>query len=172
MIIIAGLGNPGERYKGTRHNAGFIAVDRIKEEYGFPVFSFSKKANSLISEGTIKNNKAILIKPQTFMNNSGKAVKKIMDYYNIPPSELYLFHDDIDILLGEAKISKESGSAGHKGVESIINEIKTKSFNRIRIGIKPKEKKEETDVFVLKKFSREEKEIINNAIDSVIKLCL
>ena len=171
MIIIAGLGNPEEKHKDTRHNIGFVAIDKIKEEYNLPDFSFSKKTSSLVSEGIFKDKKLVLVKPQTFMNNSGKAIKKIMDYYKVSLPELSVFHDDIDIPVGEIKVSKKSGSAGHKGVQSIIDEIKTKDFKRFRIGIKPKKKIEKTDIFVLKKFNKEEKETIEKALIKLIQ-CL
>lgn len=164
MIIIAGLGNPGEKYSNTRHNAGFMAIDKLKENYGFPDFVFSKNFNSFVSKGLIREEKALIVKPRTFMNNSGKAIKKILNYYKAPLSSLRVFHDDIDLPVGKIKISKGRGAAGHKGVMSIINETGSKEFKRIRIGISPEEKPEKTELFVLKKFKEEEKEKIDNVI--------
>lgn len=169
MIIIAGLGNPGENYINTRHNVGFLAIDRIKEEYNFSDFSFLKNFNALVSKGIINGEKSILVKPQTFMNSSGTAIRKIIDYYKSSPSLLYVFHDDIDIPLGEIKIAKGRGPAGHNGVKSIIEEIKTKNFTRFRIGIKPEKKIIKAESFVLKKFNKKEAEIIDNAVSILLK---
>ena len=169
MIIIAGLGNPEEKYGETRHNIGFVAIDKIKEKYNFSDFVFPKNFNSLISEGKIGEKRAILAKPQTFMNNSGIAIKKILDYYKISSSSLFVVHDDIDISLGKIKIAKERGPAGHNGVKSIIKEIKTKEFSRLRIGIKPKEKPNDTSSFVLKKFNKEEKREIEKTLINLIE---
>lgn len=159
MTIIVGLGNPGRKYKDTRHNTGFQVVDEFARENNFPEFRLSKKYNSLISE---KNN-IILAKPLTFMNESGKAVKKMI-------GELIVVHDDIDLPLGKIKIVKSRGAAGHKGVESIIKEIGTKDFTRFRIGIQPKTgKPKNVEKFVLQKFTKQEKEIIKQTIKEMIK---
>ena len=146
MFLIIGLGNPGEKYIQTRHNVGFQVLDYFRKENDFPDFRKARKFDSLISEKELEGNKVILIKPQTFMNNSGKAVKVLSNFYKITNLYLLVIHDDIDLLLGKIKISKARGSAGHKGVESIIKELKTKNFTRIRIGIqsetgKPKNSK-------------------------------
>ena len=117
MNIIIGLGNPGEQYKNTRHNVGFMAIDKFAEIDNFPEFKLQKKLNSLVSE---KEN-VLLVKPQTFMNESGKAVKEI--FKNREIKNLIIIHDDIDLPVGKIKIIKERGSAGHKGVESIIKAI-------------------------------------------------
>ena len=160
MIIIVGLGNPGRKYRNTRHNIGFQVVDEFARENKFPEFKLSKKFNSLISE---KNN-IVLAKPQTFMNESGKAVKKMT-------GELIVVHDDIDLPLGKVRISKARGAAGHKGVESIIKEIGTKDFTRFRIGISPKTgKPKNVEKFVLQKFTKQEKEIIKSLADYLTKL--
>lgn len=166
MIIIIGLGNPGEKFKDTRHNIGFKVLDKIKEENDFPDFAFSKKFNAQISEGILNQEKTILAKPQTFMNSSGKSAKALTQYYK--KAKLIIVHDDIDILLGKVKFSKDSGSAGHKGVESVINNLGTKDFMRLRIGIVPiKGKPKETEKFVLKKFTKKEKEIIKKIIKEI-----
>jgi len=148
MKLIVGLGNPGFRYKKTRHNIGFMVIDQLKID------------------------DAILLKPTTYMNNSGKAVKSVMDKNEI--SELIVIHDDIDLPFGTIKTSKDSSSAGHKGVQSIINELKTKDFTRIRVGINPG-KNVNTERFVLEKFSKDEKkhlkEIIKNAVEEIKNSC-
>jgi len=168
MLIIVGLGNPGEKFKNTRHNVGFMALDQIKEKNDFPDFSISKKFQAEISQGSWNDDKVILAKPQTFMNNSGKAVKSLIDYYRPVKNSLVVIHDDIDILIGKVKFSKDSGSAGHKGVQSIIDVLKRKDFARLRIGILPqKGKPQKTDEFVLQKFSQKEKEVIEKIIEFI-----
>jgi len=136
MKLIIGLGNPGEKYEKTRHNAGFMAIEELKED---------------------KPEGSVLAKPKTFMNDSGKAVKELADYYGAKPQDLWIIHDDIDLPLGQYKISEGQGSAGHKGVQSIIDQLKTKDFKRVRIGICPAAgKPENVEDFVLKKFDKEE----------------
>jgi len=157
MIIIIGLGNPGEKYNNTPHNVGFEAVEQFAKENNFPEFKLSEKFKALISE---KNN-ILLVKPQTFMNESGKSVKKIRR--GRTSAKLIVIHDDIDLPLGKIKISKNRGSAGHKGVESIIKELGTKDFIRIRIGVSRKNKPD-----VLKKFDKESKKTIKESINQTI----
>jgi len=178
MRIIIGLGNPGEKYKLTRHNVGFMVVDAIAKELDLN-WSFNKKFNVEIC----KSNDLILLKPQTYMNNSGQAVSAVLLYYkmlhkklkfllekNLDLSEVVcVIHDDIDIELGKYKESINSGSAGHNGVQSIINYLKTKNFKRIRIGIKTEDiKKIPTEKFVLQKFNKNEIKIVNEIIDKRI----
>lgn len=147
MKLIIGLGNPGEKYEGTRHNAGFMAIEELKKD---------KPAGS------------VLAKPKTFMNNSGKAVKELVDYYGAEPKDLWIIHDDIDLPFGEYKISESRGSAGHKGVQSIIDQMKTKDFKRIRIGICPAAgKPENVEDFVLKKFGKEEMKELKEVLKKI-----
>lgn len=158
MIIIVGLGNPGTKFNNTRHNVGFMALDKFAEENGFPKFSLDKKSNALVS----KNNETLLVKPQTFMNDSGKAIKSIIK--NKEVSMLVVVHDDIDLPAGKIKIIQERGSAGHKGVESIIKNISNNGLIRMRIGIAPEAKPKAQDI-VLKKFSSSEQKLIDGAIE-------
>lgn len=166
MIIIVGLGNPGVKFKNTRHNVGFMAVNQLAKENNFPEFKLDKKSNALTSG----NNNILLVKPQTFMNESGFALKKIIAYYQLQTTNLVVVHDDIDLPIGKIKIVKDRGSAGHKGVESIIKAIGNKNLVRIRIGIKiihthasmrgcTKAKN-----IVLKKFSKAEQGLVDQAI--------
>jgi len=157
MIIIIGLGNPGEKFKNTRHNVGFMALDKFAENSSFPDFELQKKYSSLVSS----NENIILAKPQTFMNESGKAVKKILAKNNT--ETVIVIHDDIDLPIGKIKIVKDRGSAGHKGVESIIQNIGNDGLIRFRIGIGGQNDVEAMKV-VLKKFSPEEQEIVGKTI--------
>ncbi len=165
MIIIIGLGNPGKKFEKTRHNVGFLVLDKFMEKNNFPDFKFSKKYNSLISEkpfDTVQGEQNILlVKPQTFMNDSGKAIKSLISNIKDQVSILIIIHDDIDLPVGKIKIVEERGSAGHRGVESIIKNVGNKGLVRVRIGIAP-QKDIKAKKIVLKKFSKTEQEIINN----------
>lgn len=148
-MIIVGLGNPGKKYENTRHNVGFMVIDELE-----------KKAPANF----------ILAKTDTFMNLSGPAVKSLAKSYKLTAESLLVIHDDIDIPIGEFKIQKGRGAAGHKGVQSIINELKTKDFWRVRIGILPKRgKPENVEKFVLQNFNKEEQKILKEIIREVIK---
>lgn len=153
MLLIVGLGNPGKKYKNTPHNIGFEAIDEFAKENNFPEFKMSKKFKAQIS----KKGNVLIAKPQTFMNNSGLSLKKIRG--GRTSVNLIVVHDDIDLPLGKVKVSENRGSAGHKGIESIIKELDTKDFVRIRIGVSREEKPD-----VLKKFSKEDKKIAKEAI--------
>lgn len=161
MILVIGLGNPGEKFENTRHNAGFVALDFFAKHHSFVDFKMVKKHNALVSE----KDDVMLVKPQTFMNESGKAVKKITTHYKLPTTNLVVVHDEIDLLLGKFKITKDSGSGGHKGVDSIISHLGTKDFIRFKIGVCPeKGKPTSVETFVIKKFTKEEKDILDPII--------
>jgi PTH1 family peptidyl-tRNA hydrolase len=143
-------------------------VEKLAKKKDFPDFRFVKKFKAETSQGSLSNKKVIIAKPQTFMNDSGQAVKKLIKFMKLKVRDLLVVHDDIDLPLGKIKISKSRGSAGHKGVQSIINNLKTKDFIRFRIGIKPKNDKKESrntaERFVLQKFNKKEEEIIKESI--------
>jgi len=161
MYLIVGLGNPGKKYEKTRHNVGFLVLDEFQKEYGFFEFTLSKKHTSRISEGILNKTKVLLAKPQTFMNNSGRAVKSLM----ATKPNLIVVHDEIDLPLGEVKVSENRGSAGHKGVDSIIQALGTKNFARVRVGIQPKGgKPEDVEWFVLQPFKKTERPLLESAI--------
>ena len=164
MAIIIGLGNPGKKYTNTPHNIGFEVIDKFAKGNNFPEFKLSKKFNALISE----SNKTILAKPETFMNNSGKSVRAITIFYKT--KNIIIIHDDIDLILGDMKISKNSGSAGHKGVQSIIKELGSQDFTRIRIGIQPpKNKPGNIEKYVLQKFKKKQRELLKPVIPKALK---
>jgi len=170
MLLIVGLGNPTKKYQKTRHNFGFQVIEEFRKKNNFSNFKFQKNLNSLISEGKINDKKIILAKPQTFINLSGKAIKKIIENWNLKIENLIIIHDDIDLSLEKIKISIARGSAGHKGVESIIQELKTKNFLRFRLGIQPKSgKPKNIEKFVLQKFNKKEKEIVKKVIRETIE---
>jgi len=169
MILIVGLGNPGNKFRLTRHNTGWMVLDLLQrkweKEYNFSRWKESKKVKSKISQGEIKDQKVILAKPLTFMNLSGQAIKSLISYYKISPKNLLVIHDDIDIELNKIKLSKNRNAAGHKGVFSTIKELKTKDFQRLRIGINPKGyKPKNAERFVILKFNKVEMKTIRNGI--------
>jgi PTH1 family peptidyl-tRNA hydrolase len=169
MKLIIGLGNPGAEYDGTRHNVGFAVIDKIAREKNLTPKK-SAKLMSEIFEFKKGKEKIILAKPQTFMNESGKAVRALLDFYKISTTQLIVVHDDKDFLIGEACSQTNRGDAGHNGVKSIMEHVGTKDFTRIRVGTAPVEKKiTNTSDFVLEKFTKEEKKIINLKIKEVAK---
>lgn len=167
MIIIIGLGNPGEQYKNTRHNIGFMAIDKFAEKNDFPKFKLQKKSNALLSEHIIGTQSVLLVKPQTFMNESGKTARELLSNSESRSGDVVVVHDDIDLEIGKIKISKERGSAGHKGVESIIQSVGNDGLIRFRIGISP-ERDIEAKKIVLEKFKPEEQNLIDKVLDKTV----
>lgn len=163
ITIIIGLGNPGTKFERTRHNVGFMVLDKFAKENNFPDFNLQKKYNALVSENTINAEKVILAKPQTFMNDSGKTAKELLKNNKAAETNLIVIHDDIDLEVGKIKIVRERGSAGHKGVESIINNIGNEGLIRFRIGIGSLQKTKAMSV-VLKKFNKTEQNIIDETV--------
>ena len=133
MYLIVGLGNPEEEYARTRHNMGFDTINKIAQKHNIKVNK--SKFNSLYGTGTINNEKVILLKPQTYMNLSGNAVRDFVNFYKIKENELIVIYDDLDIEPGIIKIRKKGGSGTHNGMKSVVNEIQTENFIRIRVGI-------------------------------------
>lgn len=153
MYLFVGLGNIGEEYKNTRHNFGFLCVDNIIKEYSFS--DKKTKFNAEIFFVKIDSKDVIIAKPTTYMNNSGSSVLQIKSFYKIPPENIFVFHDDLDLEFCRVKFKISGGSGGHNGIKSIDNSI-GKNYARIRLGIgRPKEKIEVVN-FVLSKFSKEE----------------
>lgn len=164
MHVICGLGNPGKKYENTRHNIGFIAIDRIAEKLGIDVKR--SKFRSTVGEGLIDGEKVLLVKPETYMNDSGLAVKEIMDFYKLDPGDLIVIYDDFDIPEGTVRIRPFGSSGTHNGMKSIIRLLGSDRFPRIRIGTgKEDMEKRELIGFVLGGFTGEEVKIMENAVD-------
>jgi len=155
MLLIAGLGNPGIKYKKTRHNIGMIILDSFIDS-----FAKSKKFTAEIAQEKIMEQEVIFVKPETFMNASGESIKKISAFYKIEPQNILVIHDDLDLLPGTMKFSFQKSSAGHKGVESTIQNLGTDAFNRLRIGIGKPLPPTPSESFVIANFSKEEQKII------------
>jgi PTH1 family peptidyl-tRNA hydrolase len=178
MKLIVGLGNPDKKYLETWHNLGFIAIDQIAKKY-LPEsanFKLNKKFKAEISEWNYLEEKIVLVKPQTYMNNSGQAVKALMNFYKIKIDDLWIIHDDIDLPLGKIRISHNASAAGHKGVQSIIDEIGEQGFVRFRLGIQPQTAlRLPTEDYVLQKINQEAKVALDDMIQeitSAIEICL
>jgi len=165
MFLFAGLGNIGNEYENTRHNTGFLIADKFIKEYNF--IQQGKKFHSEIFTGTINCEKGIIIKPQTFMNNSGVAVSEVARFYKILPKDIYVFHDDMDIELGKMRYKVGGSAAGHNGIKSIDGLI-GKEYNRIRIGTGKPKFKDDVINFVLNKFTEDERIYIENICDKIV----
>lgn len=167
MHIICGLGNPGKKYENTRHNIGFIAIDRLADKLGISVNK--SKFRATVGEGSIGDEKVILMKPETFMNDSGLAVKDIMDFYKLDPKDLIVIYDDFDILEGTVRIRPFGSSGTHNGMRSIIRLLGSDRFPRIRIGTgKEDMEKRELISFVLGGFSKDEVKLMEGAVDVAV----
>jgi peptidyl-tRNA hydrolase, PTH1 family len=166
IVLVAALGNPGNKYLKTRHNAGFIFADRIAESFKFPPFLYCLKIDGHISVAEISGMTVVLLKPSTYMNRSGLAVSKAMKAFNTGNSDLIVVHDDTDIDFGRQKIKNGGGDGGHRGIRSIAGEIQTPDFTRIRIGIGSSPDKFPLERYVLSDFLDAELNLINNSISS------
>ncbi len=162
MYIIVGLGNPGRKYEGTRHNVGFHTIDLLSRRLTIPVNKLKYKA--LVGEGHIGSERVVLVKPQTFMNLSGQSVMELVQFYKIDLKQLIVIYDDIDVKTGSLRI-REKGSAGsHNGMRNIIYLLKQDEFPRIRIGVGKPENGDLAD-YVLGRFSKEEVGLVSEAIE-------
>lgn len=166
MWAVAGLGNPEDRYLKTRHNLGFMVLDRLAEDYQGR--SYGKYKHSAAAKIDIEGREAILFKPLTYMNRSGGAVREILAKKNIPPEKLIVVQDDIDMETGRIKIRRGGSSGGHKGIESIILELGTADFIRVKVGI-GRGPFLEAEKYVLQKFKKEEIPIVNEAISNAAR---
>ncbi len=164
MYIIAGLGNPTLKYQGTRHNVGFDAIDKIAKENGISVDVLKHKA--LCGKGIIGGQKVLLMKPQTFMNNSGEALREAVDFYKVDTeTEVIIIYDDISLSEGRLRIRAKGSAGGHNGIKSIIAHLGTEKFKRVRIGIGEKPDKMDLADYVLGRFSGEKRIDIEEAIE-------
>lgn len=163
IFLIAGLGNPGKDYRHTRHNIGFMVIDHLSNELKIPVKKVKQK--SLIGIGKLDNKEILLVKPQTFMNNSGESIAPLMRYYKVPHQNLMVIHDDLDIPFGTIRIRPTGGTSGQKGMKSIIEKLGSQEFPRIRMGIgRPPGHMDPVD-FVLENFSKDQLSILENILE-------
>ena len=161
MYIIAGLGNPGKEYENTRHNIGFDVIDRLAEEENIAVMESKHKA--LIGKGYVAGQKVILAKPQTFMNLSGESVRAAADFYKVDPEHIIIVYDDISLDVGQLRIRKKGSAGGHNGIKNIIAHLGTQEFPRIKVGVGDKPKKMDLADYVLSRFSKEDRAVMEDA---------
>ena len=167
MYLIIGLGNPEPEYSRTRHNMGFDTINKVANKYKIEMPR--EKFEGIYGNGVINNEKVILLKPQTYMNLSGKSIKQFINFYKIPTENILVIYDDMDIDIGKIKIRKQGSAGSHNGMKSIVNELKTTMFSRIRIGIgKPKEDYEKIN-YVIGKIENEEYKQLEEGIDRAVE---
>lgn len=168
--LIVGLGNPGREYRATRHNVGFMLVDRLA---GRLDLNFTRlEARALITKGEYQGRRLVLAKPQTFMNLSGQAVGGLMHFYKIPPAHLLVAYDDVDLPFGTLRMRPGGGSAGQKGMASIIERLGSQDFARLRLGIGRPPGRMEAAAYVLQEFSSQESEILGMILERGSQACL
>lgn len=166
MVIIVGLGNPKKEYENTRHNIGFMAIDALAEKYNISVLDCKHKA--LIGKGVINGYKVVLVKPLTYMNLSGEAVRSVIDYYKVDAeSELIVIYDDISLDVGQLRIRKKGSAGGHNGIKNIIAQLGHDTFLRIKIGVGEKPKGYDLADYVLGHFGKEELAVMKDSLDKV-----
>ncbi|MCI9340279.1 MAG: aminoacyl-tRNA hydrolase [Dorea sp.] len=167
MFIIAGLGNPTLQYEGTRHNAGFDVIDALADKYNISVDY--RKNRAFIGKGMIAGRKVILAKPQTYMNLSGESVRGLADYYKIDEeTELLIIYDDVSLDVGQLRIRKKGSAGGHNGIKSIIAELGTDVFPRIKVGVGEKPKQYDLADYVLGHFSKAERELMEEGYERAV----
>lgn len=162
MFVVVGLGNPGKEYINTRHNIGFDTIDLLANRNNIKINKI--KFKSVYGEGIIGSEKVLLVKPQTYMNNSGMAVLDVYNYYKMPLENILVIVDDVDIEFGTIRIRKKGSDGGHNGLKSIIYQLGSQDFPRIKIGIGKRKEGQDLADFVLSKFSKDEKPRIEEAV--------
>lgn len=164
MLLFVGLGNPGAKYAGNRHNIGFMAVDEIVRRHNFS--SWRKKFQSEMSEGVLAGEKVLVLKPQTYMNESGRAVGDAVRFHNIPLENVYVFYDELDLEPGKLRVKLGGGAAGHNGIRSIAAHI-TPDFKRVRLGIGHPGVKDLVQPHVLSDFAKSDREWLSKLLEGV-----
>ncbi|PAP95357.1 aminoacyl-tRNA hydrolase [Mesorhizobium wenxiniae] len=164
MLLFAGLGNPGAKYANNRHNVGFMAADAIARRHSFS--PWSKKFQGLIAEGALAGEKIILIKPQTFMNNSGQSIGEALRFYKLTPSALTVFYDEIDLADGKVRVKTGGGAGGHNGIRSIDGHVGN-AYRRVRIGVGHPGVKEFVQHHVLGDFAKADREWVEPLLDAI-----
>lgn len=164
MYLVVGLGNPGDKYDKTRHNVGFDVVDLCMDKYNF---QFNRtKFKGIYGEAIICGEKVLFLKPQTFMNLSGESVREVCDFYKIPNDKIIVIYDDISLEPGTLRIRNKGSAGGHNGIKNIIAHLSTEVFPRIKVGVG--QPKDGLIPFVLGKFSKEEREVVEKAFKAAV----
>lgn len=168
MYIIAGLGNPGNKYEKTRHNVGFQVIDRLASKYHIDMNM--KKHKAITGTGVIEGVKVLLVKPQTYMNLSGESIREVIDFYKVDPEEeLLVIYDDISLHPGQLRIRKKGSAGGHNGIKNIIQHLGTQTFPRIKVGVGEKPEGYDLADYVLGHFSKEDAKEMEDAYDRAVQ---
>lgn len=162
MKVIVGLGNPGKKYEDTRHNVGFMVIDKLSEKLGIPLDK--QKFNGIYGMGFVGTEKVVLCKPLTYMNLSGECVRPLLDFYDLTVENLVVIYDDLDLPVGKIRLRTKGSPGGHNGIKSIVQHFNTQEFKRIRIGIDRPQTGMKVPDYVLGRFADEEKGPIQDAI--------
>ena len=165
MKMIVGLGNPGKQYENTRHNIGFMALDRLADSYGVS-WSQETKFQAKVASAMVDGEKILLVKPMTYMNESGQAVEKMSQYYKIDPDNMLIIYDDLDLPTGKLRLRQSGSAGGHNGIKSIISHLGTSNFKRIRTGIDRPDKQSVVD-YVLGELRRDEQDKLSSSFDYI-----
>ena len=163
--IIVGLGNPGPRYAGTRHNVGFACIDRLAKQWDIPLSD--RRQHAALGQGEVAGAPVVLAKPRTFMNNSGEAVRYLLARFRAQPSDLVIIYDEMDLPLGIIRLRPRGGAAGHQGMASIINVLGANKFPRVRVGIGKPETADDWVRYVLEPFTQDELKKVDDVVDRV-----
>lgn len=166
-FIIVGLGNPGDEYERTRHNAGFMAVDALAKKLDAK-FKDADQFQAEIAEGHIGEHKVVLAKPWTFMNASGRSAGTLTHFYKIKPEHVIVVADDVSLPLGTLRVRTEGSAGGHNGLKSVIEHLKTESFPRVKIGVDPQPANVPLEAWVLSRFSKDELKLLAPVIDQAV----
>lgn len=169
MKCIVGLGNPGKKYEKTRHNIGFTIIDEWAERNNWSLSQ--KKFNGLYTMERVGEEKVILLKPQTYMNLSGESLRPLMDFYDIDVEDVLVVYDDLDLPPGKIRLRKKGGHGGHNGIRNIIDQLGTKEFKRLRVGVGRPEGSKPVIDHVLGTFHKEEQEPVRESIDYAVQAC-
>ena len=167
MKLIVGLGNPGREYENTRHNIGYMMIDKIVSNLN--ITNGKDKMGGISYETSINGEKVIFLKPTEYINLSGNVINKYMQFYKIEIEDIFIIHDDLDLEVGTFKLREQGGSGGHNGLKNIESHLKTKKYNRMKIGIS-NNKKIDTKDYVLGRLNKQEQENINKIIDLIPKI--
>jgi PTH1 family peptidyl-tRNA hydrolase len=164
MLLIAGLGNPGPRYERNRHNIGFMAVDELVRRHSFG--AWRSRFQSMVAEGAVAGEKVLVMKPMTFMNESGRAVGEAVRFYKLEPAQVIVIHDELDLKPGKIRVKRGGGHAGHNGLRSIDAHIGS-DFQRIRVGIGHPGDKDRVHGYVLTDFAKAEQPLVERTVDAI-----
>ncbi len=167
MLILAGLGNPGAKHEHQRHNIGFMAVDAIHRHEGFS--PWKHRFQAMISEGTIGDAKVLLVKPTTFMNESGRAVGEAMRFYKVTPKDVIVFYDELDLIPGKVRVKAGGGAGGHNGIRSLDQHMPSKDYRRVRMGIGHPGHKDRVTGHVLGDFAKADRDWLDPLLDETAR---